>query len=75
MTLKESSFLTGEAGANLDLDLFRAFSILFRPSRFSFLDVLTSFSSTSSPLLLFKEEDRGGFLSFIPTCCCSSFRY
>lgn len=75
MTLEESSFLTGEPGTNWDLDLFRAFSVLFRPARFSFLDVLTPFSSTSSPLLLFKEEDPVRCLSFISTYCCSSFCY
>lgn len=56
----ESSTSAGEAGADCDLPLTNSISFLLRPAHFS---LYMSISSSSSSLVLFKDERGGGGIS------------
>lgn len=56
----EPSTSAGEAGTDCDLALTNSTSFLLRPAHFS---VSMGISSSSSSLVLFKDERRGGGLS------------
>lgn len=67
-------FFVGEAETHWDFGSYMDFSTLLRTALFSFFVIISLFSSSSSSLNLFKDEDRRGCISYILTSshfCCS----